>query len=380
MNFRLTTIINILRSCIILIKINGLIFYYSFFHKKKIIFIYHPSKSLTLNHKDYLNDLFNDFGENFFILNIHQVKNLKDKNFYFLNNNFFLKLIFGVNIFLSTYISDRFPPRSIKIYIHHDIYDTPLVNDKKQIELFKRIIKYDYIFLPNQISVNMFSNFFSTNISEMYQNIPKLVEVGYPKLDFLLQRKRKVDLAKKKYLIIAPTNFLSFPDFGLKNELIKLIETILKSTTIDIIYRPHPSNLNHIQIKQIKEKFENNKRFKFDNSTDYFETYIKSSCMITDLSGTAYTYAFLTKCPVIFYSKNESLLKNKNYDNLSYFKDREKIGVIIDDTKEISKLLSNFEDLSEIKKKSIHNLQKDIFNINNSKDKVKNLINDILKK
>ena len=50
--------------------------------------------------------------------------------------------------------------------------------------------------------------------------------------------------------------------------------------------------------------------------------------MITDFSGTAYTYAFCKLKPVIFFSKNEKNLINSNLANLYYFKDREEIGTI----------------------------------------------------
>ena len=55
--------------------------------------------------------------------------------------------------------------------------------------------------------------------------------------------------------------------------------------------------------------------------------------MITDISGTAYTYAFLTKNPVFFYSPNEKIIQKTYYNNLSYFIDRKKIGKIFLKTK-----------------------------------------------
>ena len=51
--------------------------------------------------------------------------------------------------------------------------------------------------------------------------------------------------------------------------------------------------------------------------------------MITDLSGTAYTYAFLTYNPVIFYSPKEKKINYSYYKKLNYFKDRNKIGKVL---------------------------------------------------
>ena len=48
---------------------------------------------------------------------------------------------FGVILF--------FPNNCKKIYIHHDIYDTPIANRKVYKEIRNRLIKYDYILLPS---------------------------------------------------------------------------------------------------------------------------------------------------------------------------------------------------------------------------------------
>ena len=56
------------------------------------------------------------------------------------------------------------------------------------------------------------------------------------------------------------------------------------------------------------KKVLNYKNF-FDNSENYLKTYNSSNIMITDLSGTAYTYALLTKNPVMFFSPGEKLIK-----------------------------------------------------------------------
>ena len=59
--------------------------------------------------------------------------------------------------------------------------------------------------------------------------------------------------------------------------------------------------------------------------------------MITDISGTAYTYAFLTKKPVIFYCNFNKKFENK-FLNLSYFKKRNIIGTIVRGKKDLDKL------------------------------------------
>ena len=72
------------------------------------------------------------------------------------------------------------------------------------------------------------------------------------------------------------------------------------------MYRPHPLNAKEIEVLNIEKKFKNNPYFKLDISNDYFKVYKESNFLITDLSGTAYTYALLTNNPVIFFSRNEN--------------------------------------------------------------------------
>lgn len=371
--------LKVIISVINVLRINLIIAKFKFLNSKnKIIFIYHPSKSLTLNHKDYLDDLFSEFKENYLIIYGHQKNKVNEKNYFFINHGFLLGWLFKVDIFLSSNICDVFTKNSIKVYMHHDIYDTPLVSEEKQKELFERVIRYDYLFLPNKKSIIMFENFLKKNNVNLKCLLPELLETGYLKLDFLSRKKKLYKDNEKKFIIIAPTNFMAFPDLAINNYLEPLIESLINKTKSDIIYRPHPSNRNHPNTIKILKKFRHNKKFIFDDSVDYFENYIKSYCMITDLSGTAYTYAFFTKQPVIFFSKNENLIKKLNYDELSYFKDRNEIGVITENVDQIINTLSNIKNVILNKNNSIKLLEKDMFYSGKAKIRIKSLIYELL--
>ena len=371
--------LKIITSIINVLKINIMIFKFKLFNNRnKIIFVYHPNKSLRLNHKDYLEDLFNEFGKNYLIIYGHQNNKVNEKNYFFINHGLLLSWIFKVDIFLSSIICDVFTRNTIKVYMHHDIYDTPLVNDKKQKELFDRVIKYDYLFLPNKKSIKMFKNFFIKNNIESNSSLPELLESGYLKLDFLIKKKKTYNNNIKKSIIIAPTNFLAFPDLVFHIYLETLIDKLITNIDSDIIYRPHPSNRDHPDTLKILQKFENSKRFYYDESVDYFENYMKSFCMITDLSGTAYTYAFFTKQPVIFFSKNENLIKKLEYNELSYFKDRNKVGIVVENINEIINNISNIENVTKKTNNSINLLERDMFYISKSKNRIKDLISKLL--
>ena len=53
-------------------------------------------------------------------------------------------------IFFNNYLCENFPNKSKRIYLHHDIYDTPLAN-KIENEIKSKVIRYDYILLASKI-------------------------------------------------------------------------------------------------------------------------------------------------------------------------------------------------------------------------------------
>ena len=99
--------------------------------------------------------------------------------------------------------------------------------------------------------------------------------------------------------------------------------------------------------------FSDNEKFIFDDSKDYFSTYSDSICLITDVSGTAYTYAFLTKKPVIFFSTDEKLLSNLAYEKIPYFYDRNKVGIVVNNLREMQLAITNINFLNQ-EKQDLH--------------------------
>jgi hypothetical protein len=275
-----------------------------------------------------------------------------NKNYYILNQ-FFLNKIYGVDIFFSNNISDSFTSNSIKVYIHHDIYDTPLVEKNKEPLLVRRLLNYDYIFIPSIKSKRLFQDLFKSSIKK-----PIIVILGqYLRLTFLLKNKIKKISKNTNSVIIAPTNFYSFPKLTMQNKIKKIIELLINNK-INVIYRPHPSNINDKKIIKIVKKFDGNQFFNLDHSVNYIDSYYSSSLMITDMSGTAYTYAMLTGNPVIFLSVNEDYLYKLKYNLLNYFKDRTKVGLvatkhylIVDYVKKVTNKKSFFlKNIKKIKK------------------------------
>ena len=114
-----------------------------------------------------------------------------------------------------------------------------------------------------------------------------------------------------------------------------------------------------------------------DTSKNYFETYKDSCCLISDLSGTAYTYSLLIEKPVIFYSNYEKKLKALDYRKLNYFKDREKVGYVVNNVKYLINIINNNKkQFTKLKKKQ--NKLKKIFHIGFTKQRFEKFLNKIL--
>ena len=162
-----------------------------------------------------------------------------------------------------------------------------------------------------------------------------------------------------------------FPEFTILDYLKDIIYELLNSTSYNIILRPHPGNRNHTKVYELIKLFKNNTRFQCDSSENYIDTYAKSQILITDISGTAYTYAFLTLCPVIFFLPNDDKIKKYNYDKLNFFINITKIGSIVRDVKlmsqEINKILLKIKQYKE----SIQILIREIKYLGKAKKKFK---------
>ena len=81
--------------------------------------------------------------------------------------------------------------------------------------------------------------------------------------------------------------------------------------------------------------------------------------LITDFSGTAYTYAFSKEKPVIFYSNNKDYKIINDLKNLYYFKDRNKVGYVVDNLNDLNKKLKIIKKNSNILKVQIKKIRKE---------------------
>ena len=184
--------ISVAKNTFSVLILNIIIIYFKL-KKKKIVFFYHPKKLLTLIHQFYIEDLLEDMSENYSVIYGHEVnKNIGKKYFYIKQG--YLKFILNIDLFISNNICDVFPPKTTKIYLHHNIYDDPWVPQNKEKKMCQRLLNYNFIFLSSKMLIKMLDDTFRKYNLEKF---PSLREIGYLRIDYL-QRKYSEKLKIKK--------------------------------------------------------------------------------------------------------------------------------------------------------------------------------------
>jgi len=367
----LTKIISLIKTILSLIKI----FLKIKNNNNKIILFYFPVKAYYQNIIDISERLKKNKNLNLFLIYNNSSREIinNNKNSYFLDinylkfipfSNFFLK---RVDLFISSYVNYVFLPKSKNIYICHDIADSPMVNANQEEEIFLSLAKLHYIFLSSTIVVEYFRNKF-LQFGHSVNDIPQLINTGYLKLDKVMKELKKIKNTKN-HILLTPTFSGQMKNYNMSSKLDIIIDNILNIGE-KIIFRPHPLDLtlkgNLKNIKKIIEKYENNSNFFYDNSHSYMDSYSKAKILITDFSGTAYTFAYSTLRPVIFFSKNENKFAKTKIANLFYYKDRAFVGLV---SQNINQLLNS---ISKINKKKDYNKNK-IFNLRKKRIKYVNV-------
>ncbi len=364
--------------------INVIKFYFlNIIEKKKIIFFYFPVKAYSENILE-INDRIKNSKKfkTYFVYNINSANQIKKcENSFFLDFDFVKYIPFKkvflkkIDVFISSYVNYVFPPNSKNIYICHDIADAPMVNQNIEKRIFLSLNKYDYICLSSDHVIKYYKKKFSSYLGSNIK--PKLVNTGYLKLDNVIKKLKKYK-SKKQKILIAPTYSLMMNDYNMSKDLIKIIDYLLKLNE-RVIYRPHPIDLtargNSTLINLIKDNLEKKKNFEIDLSSSYLKSYSDAKLLITDFSGTAYTFSYSTLKPTIFFSKNEKKLLKSNNKNLSYFRDRKNIGEICLDLKRLKGIIFKIEKNDYFYSKKISILRKKrIKHLNNSLNKTSELI------
>jgi len=201
---------------------------------------------------------------------------------------------------------------------------------KGGVVLIRNVLNFDIIFLTGPFLKEMYLNeFLKKHPGAKRQEI---YEIGYPKLDALINRdynpqeiKKRLNLDKilKPVILYAPAweEGTSLRKYGLE-----IIETLLKMDVI-LLVKLHPmsySDPKNIAAtggvdwrKELEkyEKFENFRNILDWNSNPYL---CISDVLITDISGIAFEFMFLDR-PIIYFDAPEFF--NKTLPNLFKIKD-----------------------------------------------------------
>jgi len=261
---------------------------------------------------------------------------------YFVGNGI-IEYIEGIDILITSGLSLSLPKGCTTVYFVHDIYDSPAGrNEAARNQLFgppresPSLDRVDYSFLPSRCV--MPSHKYSPDLryprvrTRPYCCIPG----GYPKLDSNL-RKIQAIAGPLDSIVYAPTviggnfaKYVSLPEYGQR-----IIDTLLTGfPSYRIIFRPHPHTLSTQYVKDIVARFSTCDKFSLDdNGSSYLDSYGRSALMVTDMSGTAYTFAFTTGRPVVFFSHREHDVAKAF--KVSYYADREKVGCVATNLREL---------------------------------------------
>ncbi len=189
--------------------------------------------------------------------------------------------------------------------------------------------EYDYVFCSGKQQLTDFKQLF--NYREL--NGKCLITGGYLKLDRLIKDKVKSTITENNVVVIYAPTAVSYNAsneingilqintmYSLQTSGFEIIKSLLDSD-YKVIFRPHPGDLKEYSqgypyVKRILNTYKGHPQLFFDDSKDYFETYQSSALMISDISGTAFTYAYVFEKPVILFLPNQSDL-SIDVENLS---------------------------------------------------------------
>ncbi len=192
--------------------------------------------------------------------------------------------------------------------------------DLENFHIKRSYIKKDiqYIFIPHSMcslnltmrtaSIDHFDTIFctgkhqveETEKTEIAYGLPKkkLVKWGYCLLDDMRAEYSKMEPAKEKTVLIAP----SWQKDNIVDSCLEEILDGLRGKDYKIIVRPHPQHVRHQpeKMEMLKARYENDDNIEIQTDFSSNDTVFQADMMITDWSGIAYEYSFTTYKPVIF--------------------------------------------------------------------------------
>jgi hypothetical protein len=208
-----------------------------------------------------------------------------------------------------------------------------------------------------------------------------LIPAGYPKLDLLLQERAicpQLKPSERKTVVYAPTHVYAVNEklASLRKHGREIVSHLL-GLGYRVIFRPHPVSFNdsdRFLVDEIARSHSGNPNFELDGSKEYFSAYSKADVMVTDLSGTGFTFSFTFTKPTIFFVEDwqaEAQLTGVQ------FEEREEIGFVSRSIEDLMMALTNLDSIDWSQKIQEYRAEK-VFNLGSSGEYVAEGISRIL--
>ena len=185
---------------------------------------------------------------------------------------------------------------------------------------------YDYIVCAGPHHSEDFKRWAASNI-KLAGRI--LIPAGYPKLDLMLEEigHLKSPPAETFTVVYAPTHVYPVNEefASLRKHGEEIVDALL-GAGFHVIFRPHPVSFNDSDksvVARIVDESSGNASLSIDRSKNYIATYAKANAMVTDLSGTGFTFSLSFLRPAVFFAPNEQAEEGLRGIQ---FEDRDQIG------------------------------------------------------
>ena len=201
----------------------------------------------------------------------------------------------------------------------------------------------------------------------------KIIEVGFPLMDDLIEEYNKNKCEnKKKTILIAPSHQ---KDNILESCIDNILEQLI-NTEYRIIVRPHPQYIQRKpeRIEELKNKYKDkfSDDFKLELDFSSNENVYLADLVITDWSGIGMEYSLATTKPTLYINTKMKVI-NKDYEKINTkpldIIIRNKIGKAIEkeETKEIKKVVDELiVNQNKYKQENVKIREKYLFNLGQS--------------
>ena len=197
----------------------------------------------------------------------------------------------------------------------------------------------------------------------------RLLPAGYPKLDLMLTSQSNKQGAPhssgKLTVVYAPTHIYETNEaFATIRRYGETVISALLARDYRVIFRPHPLSFTDADrdvIDRICGLHGSDPRFSLDKTKDYTKSYASADLMVTDISGTGFTFSLTFSRPCIFFAPDgeaERGLTGIQFDS------RQRIGAVVRNIDELIERTSELchsdmaEDIDQFRDELVFNVGK----------------------